>query len=373
MWLLENHTLDEIRALGPEARAVAVQGVGAFFGDSSGITEKINGTARINITGILASEPHWAMMILGGTTYPEIQDAIAAADADPEIDDIELLIDSPGGSIKGYLPTHDAIRSARKPTTAIVSGMAASAAYGLASAADRIIASSRADLVGSIGVAQDLIVFPEEVSIASTEAPKKRPDVRTEEGKAIVREELDCIHAMFAGSIAEGRTNATGKPVSIADVNKDYGQGAILLAKEALDRGIIDAVVDATATKTATQKTAAAMEDLRMDISKLKAEHPEVYAEAVKIGVAQERDRVGAHLTMGEGCKAMDTAIGAIKSGQDMTATLQAEYMTAGLNARSLNARADDNPAPLAVPAPEAQDMGDLVADLVIKQLGIKE
>jgi len=372
MWLLENHTLDEIRALGLEARSAAVQGIGSFFSDSHGITEKIGEKARINITGILASEPHWAMMILGGTTYPEIQDAIAEADADPEIKNIELHIDSPGGSIKGYLPTHDAIRSAKKPTAAIVSGMAASAAYGLASAADRIIASSRADLVGSIGVAQDLIVFPEEVSIASTEAPKKRPDVRTEEGKAIVREELDSIHAMFAGSIAEGRTNATGKPVTIADVNKNYGQGAILLAKEALSRGIIDAVVETTAI-TASQKTAAAMEDQRMDLAKLKAEFPEIYAQAEACGVAIERDRVVAHLTMGEGCKAMSTAIAAIKNGDVMTATLQAEYMTAGMNARALNARADDNPAPLAIPAPEAQDMGDLVADLVIKQLGIKE
>ena len=80
-----------------------------------------------------------------------------------------------------------------------------------------------------------------------------------------------------------------------------------------------------------------------MDLQILKAQHPAVYAAAVQEGTAQERDRVGAHLKMGEASGDMDTAISAVEDGSAMTATLQAKYMAAGMNRAAAQARQDDD------------------------------
>ena len=46
-----------------------------------------------------------------------------------------------------------------------------------------------------------------------------------------------------------------------------------------------------------------------MDVNKLKAEHPEVYDAVFQAGTDAERDRVNAHLIMGEKCTAEDHSI----------------------------------------------------------------
>lgn len=55
-------------------------------------------------------------------------------------------------------------------------------------------------------------------------------------------------------------------------------------------------------------------------------------ANALQRGVAQERDRVLAHLTMGESCGDMSIALDAIRSGAGMTLELNARYLSAGMN-----------------------------------------
>jgi len=80
-----------------------------------------------------------------------------------------------------------------------------------------------------------------------------------------------------------------------------------------------------------------------MDLNELKTAHPEVYAAAVNEGVAKERDRVGAHLTLGTQSGAMETAVNAVKGGSELTATLQAEYMAASMKKNANDTRGDDN------------------------------
>ena len=112
-----------------------------------------------------------------------------------------------------------------------------------------------------------------------------------------------------------------------------------------------------------------------MDLKELKAQHPDVYMAAVQEGVDQERDRVTAHLTMGEASGDTKTAFSAIKDGSGMTATLQATYMTAGLNRRDVEARQSDDVSAAAGDSAnlsESQgDAGDTVASLVEARLGV--
>src|SRR5690606_40268393 len=84
-------------------------------------------------------------------------------------------------------------------------------------------------------------------------------------------------------------------------------------------------------------------EKVPMTLEELKAQHPELckelVAEGVKKGEAGERDRVCAHLTLGEASGDLKTAFEAIKSGEAMTSTLQAKYMAAGMNRRDREER----------------------------------
>src|SRR4051812_12268701 len=64
-------------------------------------------TAIISIEGTLTETPDCASMMFGGgnTTYASIRQALAAADADPEVVDILQDVNSPGGTVEGLFET----------------------------------------------------------------------------------------------------------------------------------------------------------------------------------------------------------------------------------------------------------------------------
>ncbi len=112
-----------------------------------------------------------------------------------------------------------------------------------------------------------------------------------------------------------------------------------------------------------------------MDLKTLQAQHPDVYTAAGQQGVDQERVRVTAHLTMGEASGDNKTAFAAIKDGSEMTATLQATYMTAGMNRNDVANRQDDDADANAgdnANASDDQDSGEDVASLVEARLGVE-
>lgn len=89
----------------------------------------------------------------GMTGYDQIRAAFLCATEDPAVKAIVLDIDSPGGEVAGLFDLTDELFNARgtKPVWAILNEHAYSAAYTIASAADRIIVP-RTGGVGSIGV-----------------------------------------------------------------------------------------------------------------------------------------------------------------------------------------------------------------------------
>ena len=332
--------------------------------------------AEISVKGVITKSPSFMAMLFGGgnTTYPEIISAIAAAEQDDTVSNITFAIDSPGGHFDGLFDTLAAIQTAKKPTKAVISNVGASAAFAIASQADEVTASNIAARIGSVGVVATFMVDDNEISIASTEAPKKRPDISTAEGIAMVREELDAMHEIFVDAIAEGRGTTADK------VNADFGQGGTVLANEALKRGMIDAVAAPSLkavknTKTTTAHSGNQPEANNMDLKQLQAQHPETFAAAVQQGTTEERDRVSAHLMMGESSGDMKTASASIKDGSGMTATLQATYMTAGMNRSDVAGRQEDDLSANAGDNANAQDesgdnAGD-VASIIESKLGL--
>ena len=337
--------------------------------------------AVITVEGALTEKPSlWALFFGGGNaTYSDIRSALATAEGDPNIKRVELRVNSPGGNVDGLFETLAALQAFNKPITSKAT-MACSAAYALAAMTNSIEADLAAACFGSIGVAATFLVWDDEVTVTSTEAPNKRPDMRTDEGKAVVRKQLDDLHDLFAQDIASGRKT------TVAKVNANFGRGAVVLAAEALELGMIDAVAAkapvlravtrASADNTDAPRVAGTTETRTMKtLAELRVEHPALIAEAVAEGMTAERDRVVAHLTLGEQSGDMVTAVAAITDGTGMTQAITAKYMAAGMRRSAIATRIEETAAPAAAAAgavapavtegtaaPEAQgDLGDAI------------
>lgn len=91
---------------------------------------------------------------------------------------------------------------------------------------------------------------------------------------------------------------------------------------------------------------------IKMTLEQLKAEHPTVYAQALKEGVEQERDRVSAFLAFLE----FDTegVSQAIKDGSAMTQKHMAEFSVKAVTAAKLQAIEAKSPAEVPNPIPGA-------------------
>lgn len=203
------------------------------------------GVAIIDITGVITPRASILNMLFGGTDVETIQRELGNALADSSIRKIVLSVDSPGGAVAGISELADQVYAARsiKPVEAVVSGMGASAAYWIASAASRITIADTA-IVGSIGVVVTVIddrvrqgmegiAFHE---IVSSNAPRKRPDPLTPGGRDALQSGIDGIASVFTAKVARYRN------VSEEKVNRDFGQGGTLIGAAAVRAGMADGI-----------------------------------------------------------------------------------------------------------------------------------
>ncbi len=327
--------------------------------------------AVIPVKGVLTQNRDIMAMIFGGgnTVYSSIIEGLRAADADANVKSAELDINSPGGTVEGMFEAMAAIEAFSKPITARVTGKAASAAFIIATQADEIIATSESTEFGSLGVAFETRLNDDVVTITNTKSPDKRPDMATEEGQQVVRDRLDGIYDLFVDAVARGRNTTVKK------VNADFGQGRVFLAQDSVKRGMIDSVVNTT-SKPATGGNPTKKGTKVMNLDELKASHPDVYAQAVAIGQTNERDRVGAHLAMGEASGDMKTAVTAIEDGSDMTQKIQATYLAAGMRRTAIDDRQGDSDNADDIDNggdTAAADVEDKVHAAVLEQMGVED
>ena len=246
-------------------------------------------TATIPIKGILMKGipvlfEHLGIVL---SSYLEIQSQVRQAMEDGQVKEIILVVDSPGGEIDGAIETAEIIRAARdqKKVTARVSGMAASAAYWLASQAGQIEAGPM-DLVGSIGVHS---VF-EDYSKMFADAGVKVKVVKsgpykgfgvigaetTSDQLAVWQEIIDSMAIEFITAVARGRNR------KFAEI-KNLATGRPWLAKQAKQKGLIDKVFSPASSKPTGFVSAAKALAAERDISvteamrQLSVEHPELY------------------------------------------------------------------------------------------------
>jgi len=198
-------------------------------------------TAIIPIHGSIFRYANIFTEISGATSTEVLARDISEAADNPSVSNIVLEINSGGGQADGISDLAALIRKTAqlpdKRVVAYVEGIGASAAYWIASAANHIVAS-KASMVGSIGVVFTLTKGEddERLEIVSSVSPKKRPDVSTAEGRSQIQRWADRLGEVFLSDVAENRG------VSYEEAFDLFGQGDMLIASEALERGMIDEI-----------------------------------------------------------------------------------------------------------------------------------
>lgn len=218
--LIERHKLDAILvALGPrlglDLPAVETSGPGdakqrkPYFVTADNI-------AIIEIIGPLVKRNSGEFISGGPTTYGEVENEFMDAATDPAIKGVMLLVDSPGGESSGAMELADLIYSQRgsKPIFAVADGDAFSAAYAIASAADRLFLSKSSG-VGSVGVWMlhvDQSAYDAKEGIKPTLifAGARKVDGNpfeplTQQARDAFQAEVDRTYVMFVSTVARNR------------------------------------------------------------------------------------------------------------------------------------------------------------------------
>ena len=196
-----------------------------------------NGTAVVPVMGVLGD---WM-------PYSYITGMIEKALKRDDINEIVLLIDSPGGAVAGLFDSCRFIEKAskKKKCTAYVTGMACSAAYAIATACDEIYMMEDAE-VGSCGCYAHAVEYSDAYFekegflhrvFRSKCSPKKNCSVITDEVEAeAFQKEIDALGEKYLRYVAKRRKCA------YSDALENFGKGGVLMGEKAIAAGMVDGI-----------------------------------------------------------------------------------------------------------------------------------
>lgn len=245
LWLMEPAAMRQFEAL---ARVELTPEIAARTRESRA-TRREQMVAVLPIHGAIEARPSLFGELLGMTSAETVGQAFDAVMADESISGVILDVASPGGMVYGTPELARKIYAARgtKPIIAVANPVAASGAYWIAAAADRLIASPTAD-VGSVGVifrhiddtqaeAQDGI---KTTLIRSSGSPFKQDvssgEPLSDEAREYLQDRADAIYAEFVSDLAKFRG------ISVEAVKEHFGKGRLVDAKSAMQAGMVDRI-----------------------------------------------------------------------------------------------------------------------------------
>jgi signal peptide peptidase SppA len=203
-----------------------------------------DGIALLPLHGVISHRMNLLSSISGGTSTEQFGQAFQSLVDNPGVRAIVFDVDSPGGSVYGLDELHAQIMEARgkKPILAHVNHLAGSAAFWLASAADRVTVTPSGD-VGSVGVFaihQDQSEQEANDGIKTTviragkyKAEGNPHEPLSDDARKAMQERVDGAYERFVGALA------TGFGLPAATIKNQFGQGRIIHAGEALKRGMV--------------------------------------------------------------------------------------------------------------------------------------
>lgn len=205
--------------------------------------------AVVPIRGTITPRPSLFADFSGGSSAEGIGRAVDAAVADNKADAIVLDIDSPGGSAFGIPDAAAKIAAANrsKPVYAVVNNLAASAAYWLGSQAGTIAAApgSWVGCIGALFAHVDETKMEELAGVKTTLLSSAQSPFKTEgypqvplsdAARADIQDRLDKVAQQFIDTVAKGRG------IRSTTVERDFGQGRVKLADDALAARMVDRI-----------------------------------------------------------------------------------------------------------------------------------
>jgi ClpP class serine protease len=300
-----------------------------------------NDVAIIPITGPIFPRANIMTQISGATSIQLLAQDFNAALSDKAIKAILFNIDSPGGEVTGVSEFAAMVYKARgvKSIVAYGYGNVASAAYWIASAADRIVISDTAKL-GSIGVItaiqdnriKDHQEGTKKIEIVSSISPNKSFDPGSNNSIAQVQSIIDNLAGVMVQSIA------TYRGTDPETVIQDFGKGGVLVGALAYGAGLADQIgsfedilSQLSQTNSTKPKTGGVM-----NLMELQTDHAALFNEVKALGKQEAENGVQARIdtARNEGIEAeaarlqgidalavtgMDDLIAAAKADKSMT------------------------------------------------------
>ena len=222
----------------------AVKAVSVNYIDDDATTYKvISGVAVIPISGVLV---HGNTSLWDETNYGSITTQFDDAMANSEVRGIALQISSPGGEVSGLFELAETIydKKSEKPVWAILDDHAYSAAYALASAADKVTVP-RTGGVGSIGVLTmhlDLTKLLETtgIKVSLIQYGERKTDYSpfrplSDVAKARLQTDVDTIGEMFVEMIGRNRRLSRAKIRAT--------EAGIFMGNQGVEQGLADVIM----------------------------------------------------------------------------------------------------------------------------------
>lgn len=340
----------------------------------------VDGVAVLPIEGVIAKRANLFMDISGGVSTELVGRDLRAALNDPAVHSVILSIDSPGGTVDGTQSLADLVMQGReiKPIVTLASGLMASAAYWIGSAALKSYIVDGTTGVGSIGV----VASHTDVSVAQAQRGIKTTEIYagqfkriasnyaplSDAGRASIQDQVDYLYSLFVGAVAKQRG------VSESKVLKDMADGRVFVGQQAIDAGLVDGVstLDQLVAQLNQERAGVALAKpptskgakMPQTREQILAESPEAAAALQAEGAAAERTRI-------QGIEAQTIAghenvISAMKfDGKSTPADAAMAVNAAVRTAQTAQAAAlaKDAPAPVAsvatpaVPTPEKREL----------------
>lgn len=210
--------------------------------------------AVVSVIGTLVARSSYLDAASGLQAYSDIADAIATAMNDASVRGVILDVDSPGGEVGGLFDLVEQIQAARdastKPLWAVANESALSAAYAIASAADRLYVTRTAE-VGSIGVVAvhiDESAADAKAGLSWTFvfAGDRKVDANaheplSERARATIQADVDRLYSEFCATVAANRGLSIE---AVRGTNANIYRGALAIRAGLADRlGTLDLAI----------------------------------------------------------------------------------------------------------------------------------
>ncbi len=222
--------------------------------------------AVVPVMGVMAQRMSMMDAASGGTGTDALGATLDTLVADRGVKAIVLNVSSSGGEIAGTAELADKMLAMRgeKRIVAVANSLMASAAYWIGAQASELVATPTAR-VGNIGVIAahtDESAAEEKMGVKTTlvTAGKFKGEGLkpiTEDALGAMQRDVNAYYGMFVKAVAKGRGVTENR------VETKYGEGRAVLAKDALEAGMIDriATLEQTLKRLGGEESASAARD----------------------------------------------------------------------------------------------------------------